>query len=187
MTIADDFFQLTGKTVGQKAAEFYREGWPIEHAAHYMGYACSTDLRRYLSTRGIPCPWPLTQRQASTSLKRAVTDAEIERYALLRLRGSSAVDAARQVRHHVRTMREMLKVRRPELVEAIDNPGDALVSLAWLLNWTDSKGKRHQMQRTLQQTIHPLNTGLDGLPKTREQIVNELIAELTAWMVKNER
>ena len=43
-------------------------------------------------------------------------------------------------------------------------------------------GKTRQETRTFMQTRNPFNKGADGLPKSSEQIMAELIAEREAWL-----
>ena len=58
------------------------------------------------------------------------------------------------------------------------------VSVKGTRRWIDSDGKRRQETRTFYQTISPFNKGPDGLPKTRQQIMEEVIAERDAWLTK---
>lgn len=57
----DEYYKTTGETIGQAVARLHKTVG-IEYAAHYVGFASATDLRRYLARRGIPDPWPLAYR-----------------------------------------------------------------------------------------------------------------------------
>lgn len=49
--------------------------------------------------------------------------------------------------------------------------------------WTDpASGKKRQQTRKFYQTINPFNKGRDGLPKTRQQIMQEITAERDEWL-----
>ena len=51
--------------------------------------------------------------------------------------------------------------------------------------WTDPvTGKRRQQTRKFYQTINPFNKGTDGLPKSREQIIQEITAERDEWLAQ---
>ena len=59
------------------------------------------------------------------------------------------------------------------------------VSVKGVRRWIDSSdGKRRQETRKFYQTISPFNKGPDGMPKTRQQIMEEVIAERDAWLTK---
>ena len=56
------------------------------------------------------------------------------------------------------------------------------VSLKSRRKWLGSDGKWHQKTMKFWQTISPFNRNKEtDLPKTREQIMEELIAERKAW------
>ena len=57
----EEYYKVTGETIGQAVARIHKT-MSVEHAAHYIGFVSSTDLRRYLARRGIPDPWPLVYR-----------------------------------------------------------------------------------------------------------------------------
>ena len=57
----EEYYKVTGETIGQAVARLHKTVG-IEYAAHYVGFASATDLRRYLARRGIPDPWPLAYR-----------------------------------------------------------------------------------------------------------------------------
>jgi hypothetical protein len=48
--------------------------------------------------------------------------------------------------------------------------------------WKDTDGKRRQRTRRFSQTLNPFNQDADGSPKTRDQIMAELVAERKAWL-----
>lgn len=48
--------------------------------------------------------------------------------------------------------------------------------------WVDESGKKRQETRKFWQTINPFNKGADGLPKTRDQILKEILAERDAFL-----
>lgn len=49
--------------------------------------------------------------------------------------------------------------------------------------WIDKDtGKRRQETRKFFQTVNPFNKGANGLPKTRDQILDEIRAERDAWL-----
>lgn len=54
------------------------------------------------------------------------------------------------------------------------------VSLKGARRWTED-GKRRQETKKFWQTISPFNVGVDNLPKTHEQILDELRAERKLW------
>lgn len=49
----EEYYKATGETIGQAVARLHKT-MGVEHAAHYVGFASATDLRRYLSRRGEP-------------------------------------------------------------------------------------------------------------------------------------
>jgi hypothetical protein len=56
------------------------------------------------------------------------------------------------------------------------------VTLKATRRWRDpATGKLRQQTRTFCQTLNPFNTK-DGAPKTRDQIMEELVAERDAWL-----
>jgi hypothetical protein len=47
-------------------------------------------------------------------------------------------------------------------------------------------GKPRQMTKTFMQTVNPFNCGRDGLPKSRQQIRDELNSEARLWKLRAE-
>lgn len=80
----EEYYKATGETIGQAVARLHKT-MGIEHAAHYVGFASATDLRRYLSRRGIPDPWPLAYR--GKRQRHRVSDADMIEYCRRVLRG----------------------------------------------------------------------------------------------------
>lgn len=60
MNIAQRYFLETGETVGAAVSRLSRLV-SVEVAAHRIGYYDATRLRKYMSSRGIPDPWPLAK------------------------------------------------------------------------------------------------------------------------------
>lgn len=58
------------------------------------------------------------------------------------------------------------------------------VRLKGIRRWKEN-GKPRQETRVFMQTINPFNRDADGLPKTREQIERELLAERAEWIANN--
>ena len=56
------------------------------------------------------------------------------------------------------------------------------VALKGVRRWKDADGKKHQETKKFWQTINPFNKDENGLPKTREQIYDELKAKRAAWL-----
>jgi hypothetical protein len=48
--------------------------------------------------------------------------------------------------------------------------------------WKDANGKRHQETRRFWQTLSPFNTDADGNPKSREQVMREIMQERKEWL-----
>ena len=48
-------------------------------------------------------------------------------------------------------------------------------------------GKKITRSKSFCQTVNPMNRGSDGLPKSRDAIVDELIEERTKWEKQAER
>jgi hypothetical protein len=55
------------------------------------------------------------------------------------------------------------------------------IQMRGVRRWTES-GKRRQETRIFMQTVNPFNKGADGLPKTREQIRDEISREREEWL-----
>ena len=61
------------------------------------------------------------------------------------------------------------------------------VSVKATKRWKDSNGKQRQETRKFFQTVNPFNKDAGGLPKTREQILREVMQERDEWLQANER
>jgi len=55
------------------------------------------------------------------------------------------------------------------------------VAITGTKRWFDG-GKRRQKTRRFYRTLNPFNANADGEPKTRAEIMDELMAERKAWM-----
>ena len=52
--------------------------------------------------------------------------------------------------------------------------------------WTDENGKKRQKTKKFYQTLNPFNRDADGNPKSREQIMSEIMAERAEWLASND-
>lgn len=52
--------------------------------------------------------------------------------------------------------------------------------------WIDADGKKRQQTRKFLQTLNPFNRNAKGDPKSRDEIMTELIAERDAWLSTKE-
>jgi hypothetical protein len=59
------------------------------------------------------------------------------------------------------------------------------VSLRARKRWKDADGKRHQETKKFFQTMNPFNKAADGWPKTRYQIMEELMTEREFWLARS--
>lgn len=55
------------------------------------------------------------------------------------------------------------------------------VKIYGVKHWKEN-GKRRQQSREFYQTLNPFNKNAQGNPKTRKEILAELIAERDAWI-----
>lgn len=114
MTISDDYFEDTGETVGKAAIRLHALGISIEQAAHQIGYATSSDLRKWLDRRGLECPWPPSRafpHRGRPQIK--ITDKVLDDYCALRLGGAMSSEACSILGHSERSIYSALKNRRP--------------------------------------------------------------------------
>lgn len=114
MTISDDYFADTGETVGKAAIRLHALGISIEQAAHQIGYATSSDLRKWLARRGLECPWPPSRafpHRGRPQIK--ITDKVLDDYCALRLGGAMSSEACSILGHSERSIYSALKNRRP--------------------------------------------------------------------------
>lgn len=93
-TTPEEYYKTTGETIGQAVARIHKT-MGIEHAAHYVGFASSTDLRRYLESRGIPDPWPLAYR--GKRQRHRVSDEDMVTYCRRVLRGEHRGEVERDM------------------------------------------------------------------------------------------
>lgn len=91
---ADEYFKSTGETIGQAVARIHTT-MGVEHAAHYVGFASATDLRRYLARRGIPDPWPMAYR--GKRQRHRVSDEDMVEYCRRIIRGEPKGKAERDM------------------------------------------------------------------------------------------
>jgi len=114
MTISDDYFADTGETVGKAAIRMHALGISIEQAAHQIGYATSSDLRKWLARRGLECPWPPSRAFPHRGRPQVkITDKVLDDYCALRLGGAMASEACSILGHSERSIYSALKNRRP--------------------------------------------------------------------------
>lgn len=114
MTISDDYFADSGETVGKAAIRMHALGISIEQAAHQIGYATSSDLRKWLARRGLECPWPPSRafpHRGRPQIK--ITDKVLDDYCALRLGGAMASEACEILGHSERSIYSALKNLRP--------------------------------------------------------------------------
>lgn len=50
--------------------------------------------------------------------------------------------------------------------------------------WTDADGKKRQQTKKFWQTVNPFNKAADGIPKSRDQIMNEIKIEAADWLAR---
>lgn len=57
------------------------------------------------------------------------------------------------------------------------------ISVSATKRWKDADGKARQQTRKFTQTHNPFNRNAEGLPKTRDEIAREVMAERAAWLL----
>ena len=90
----DEYYKTTGETIGQAVARLHKTVG-VEYAAHYVGFASATDLRRYLARRGIPDPWPLAYR--GKRQRHRVSEEDMVEYCRRILRGEPKMKAEKDM------------------------------------------------------------------------------------------
>ena len=65
-SVGNTYYRTTGQTVKQACERMHAEGTKVTRAAELLGFATTVDLREYLHTRGIACPWPKSPRNRVT-------------------------------------------------------------------------------------------------------------------------
>lgn len=58
--IHNRYYEETGETVAQAVARLHKS-LSVQLCAEFIGYATSTDLRKYLRRRGVADPWPVAK------------------------------------------------------------------------------------------------------------------------------
>lgn len=115
-TIAEQYFIDTTETVAEACKSMHANGISIERASQIIGYASSSDMRKYLRRRNLVCPWPTTQsdkRRGKPPYK--IKDAAMEKYVELRTAGVTAKEAAKKVGHDPDQLRVAIHTRRKDL------------------------------------------------------------------------
>jgi AraC-like DNA-binding protein len=118
MTIADEYYADAGETVGQAVKRLHADGFSIERASRLIGYATSSDLRKWLDRRGLECPWPKSHAgRGHPPIK--IDEKALEQYVELRLAGRTATEASAAVGHTPTQMQSAIYSRRPDLRLAV--------------------------------------------------------------------
>jgi hypothetical protein len=60
------------------------------------------------------------------------------------------------------------------------------VSVTGTRRWKTEDGRKKQRTKKFFQTLSPFNKTAEGVPKTREQIMLEIVRERNLWLVKEE-
>lgn len=115
MTIASDYYARTGESVIEAVKRLHTEGIKVERAAQQIGFYSSSDLRKWLSKRGLSCPWPKKPHPNRGRPPIKITDAMMEQYAALRHSGVSAPEAAKAVGKSPTHIRHAIHARRPDI------------------------------------------------------------------------
>lgn len=117
MTIAEEYFEATGETVGAACLRLYAAGVKVNAASNRIGYSSSSDLRKYLERRGIQCPWPkIGEDKPRGRPPYKLTDDKLEAFAALLKSGMTKTQAAKVVGHQKDHLVKSLKKRRPDLL-----------------------------------------------------------------------
>lgn len=111
----EEYYKATGETVGQAVARLHKT-MGVEHAAHYVGFASSTDLRRYLARRGIPDPWPMAYR--GKRQRHRVSDEDMVEYCRRIIRGEPKGKAERDMGYGACVLSQKLRRVSAERAEA---------------------------------------------------------------------
>lgn len=111
MGIPEDYFRLTGETMGQ-ACERMKHTHTIKATAQLIGYSTASGLQFALRQRGIEIDWP-TSIPARANHRNRISDAELDRFIALRHSGIPGAEAARRVGRDLRAISRVLGQRRP--------------------------------------------------------------------------
>lgn len=114
-SIPEEYYKATGETIGQAVARLHKT-MGVEHAAHYVGFASATDLRRYLARRGIPDPWPMAYR--GKRQRHRVSDEDMVEYCRRIIRGEPKGKAERDMGYGACVLSQKLRRVSAERAEA---------------------------------------------------------------------
>lgn len=114
-TIPSQYLQDTGETIGQ-AVKRIQKTHTVEQAAHYVGYASSTDLRRYLRERGILDPWPPAYRGKRAA--RSIPDQAMRDYCRRTAAGEDGKRVAADLGFGHGSFRQKLKRADPAVAKS---------------------------------------------------------------------
>ena len=103
---ADRYYAATGETVGRAVARIHKT-MSVQHAAHYIGFLTATELRKYLSRRGLPDPWPMAYRGKRRC--RVVTEEAIIEYCRRVSLGEPRGEVEKSMGYGDCTMRQCLR------------------------------------------------------------------------------
>lgn len=56
------------------------------------------------------------------------------------------------------------------------------VSVIAVKKWIDETGRKRQKTKKFYQTLNPYNQNVHGVPKSRVEIMNEIMAERKSWL-----
>lgn len=115
MTIASDYYARTGESVIEACKRLHTEGIKVDRASQLIGFCSSSDLRKWLSKRDLPCPWPKKPHPNRGRPPIKITDAMMEQYAALRHSGVPAPEAAKAVGKSPTHIRHAIYARRPDI------------------------------------------------------------------------
>lgn len=114
-TTPEEYYKSTGETIGQAVARIHKT-MGVEHAAHYVGFASATDLRRYLARRGIPDPWPMAYR--GKRQRHRVSDEDMVEYCRRIIRGEPKGKAERDMGYGACVLSQKMRRVSAERAEA---------------------------------------------------------------------
>lgn len=114
-TIPSQYLQDTGETIGQAVKRIHKTH-TVEQAAHYVGYASATDLRRYLRERGIPDPWPPVYRGKRAA--RRIPDQAMRDYCRRTAAGEDASEVAEDLGFGHGSFRQKIKRAAPDVAKS---------------------------------------------------------------------
>lgn len=111
----EEYYKATGETIGQAVARIHKT-MGVEHAAHYVGFASATDLRRYLARRGIQDPWPMAYR--GKRQRHRVSDEDMVEYCRRIIRGEPKGKAERDMGYGACVLSQKMRRVSAERAEA---------------------------------------------------------------------